>query len=319
MKIKMLLNLILISTLLLCANSINLKAKQAKFTPGPGDWKIVNKQTANCLKFVGAYQDNNASACDTSSSSIWNFELQGDNTHIVRSRANPQVLDVPLLSQLDGAIIHTWDWWGGANQKWFTDYIDGTYFMLRASHSSKCIGVSGSQLIQKTCNRNDASQLHSAVQAITSNIVLKPGVYYSIINKESGMCYRTAGAYVDNVHAGCDSAWANYWRFEKNDNWYIIRSLLNNQVMDDPLMIVDPGAIIHNWDWWGGNNQKWHVEPVGGEFFMIKNMHSGKCLHTAGGKFDQQFCNNLDNRQIFSVKEQPPTPIIPNTDYGIVN
>ena len=42
------------------------------------------------------------------------------------------------------------------------------------------------------------------------------------------------------------------------------------------------GAKIHQWDWWGGNNQRWRMEPVGGGHVRIVAQHSNKVLDVAG-------------------------------------
>lgn len=42
------------------------------------------------------------------------------------------------------------------------------------------------------------------------------------------------------------------------------------------------GAAVHQWDWWGGDNQKWRMEPVGGGYVRIMAQHSGKVLDVAG-------------------------------------
>jgi hypothetical protein len=40
----------------------------------------------------------------------------------------------------------------------------------------------------------------------------------------------------------------------------------------------DNGAPIVQWDWWGGDNQKWRLEHVGGGIARIVSVHSGKVL-----------------------------------------
>jgi hypothetical protein len=292
-----------------------------KATPGAGDFAIVNKVSGYCVKFVNKYVGIGHGACEGASpSNLWNFEYQATGDAVLmRNKLVPQVIDVNGISMDDGALIQTWDWWAGGNQIWFVDFIDSTWFMLRASHSNKCITTNGTQFKQLTCSPSNNDQLFKVVQPQTYTINIQAGINYAIINKESGWCYKWVGAFTDNLHAACDLLFSNYWKFEKTDNWYIIRSIINNQVMDITGISQDAGAIVHNWDWWGGNNQKWYVEPVDNTWFMLRSVNSSKCVSAAGSGYTQQICNNADNKQLFRIEAQKPVPIVPNTDYGIVN
>jgi hypothetical protein len=42
------------------------------------------------------------------------------------------------------------------------------------------------------------------------------------------------------------------------------------------------GAPIQQWDWWGGPNQKWRMEPAGDGYVRIVSQHSGKVFDIAG-------------------------------------
>jgi hypothetical protein len=38
------------------------------------------------------------------------------------------------------------------------------------------------------------------------------------------------------------------------------------------------GTNVHQWDWLGGNNQKWILTPQADGSYQITSKHSGKCL-----------------------------------------
>jgi len=42
------------------------------------------------------------------------------------------------------------------------------------------------------------------------------------------------------------------------------------------------GAGVVQWDYWGGDNQKWSLEPVGDGYYKLVAKHSGKVLDVAG-------------------------------------
>jgi len=283
-------------------------------TIAAGDWQLVNKASGQCVKFVQGYVRFEHTACQGISAFTFRFERQGDNSHIVRVAVNAQVVDVNLLSQDVGPVsfIHSWDYWGGGNQKWWLDFVDNTFFMLRATHSNKCMGTDGGQFVQRNCNGGDATQLFKVQPAVSYNINIQPNVNYMIVNRETSKCYKWSGAFIDNFHGVCDqNSNTDYWRFENNGGWYLIRSVINAQVMDVTLISILDGAIIHSWDYWGGNNQKWVVEPIDNTYFMLRSVHSSKCLQQIGDKFAQYTCNAAVLGQQFNVKEKPITPIIP--------
>lgn len=41
---------------------------------------------------------------------------------------------------------------------------------------------------------------------------------------------------------------------------------------------MDNGAEVQQWDYWGGDNQKWDLVPQEGGSFSVRSKHSGKVL-----------------------------------------
>ncbi len=56
----------------------------------------------------------------------------------------------------------------------------------------------------------------------------------------------------------------------------------SGKVLDVAGVSRDNGARVHQWDWWGGPNQKWRLEDVGGGYFKVVSANSGKVLDVAG-------------------------------------
>jgi hypothetical protein len=56
----------------------------------------------------------------------------------------------------------------------------------------------------------------------------------------------------------------------------------SDRVIDVKDISTANGAPIHQWDWWGGGNQRWRMEPVGDGYARIVAQHSGKVLDVAG-------------------------------------
>ena len=56
----------------------------------------------------------------------------------------------------------------------------------------------------------------------------------------------------------------------------------SGRVIDVKDISTASGAPITQWDWWGGGNQRWRMEPVGGGYVRIVAQHSGKVLDVQG-------------------------------------
>jgi hypothetical protein len=60
---------------------------------------------------------------------------------------------------------------------------------------------------------------------------------------------------------------------------------------------TDDGAhVVHN-SWWGGNNQRWELIPVGEGYFRIYAKHSGLCLTIENDTLIQQSYNGTDSQK----------------------
>ena len=44
--------------------------------------------------------------------------------------------------------------------------------------------------------------------------------------------------------------------------------------------------LVHQWAWWGGDNQKWKIEPTDSGYYRLTAIHSGKVLDVAGASMD---------------------------------
>lgn len=56
----------------------------------------------------------------------------------------------------------------------------------------------------------------------------------------------------------------------------------SGKVVDITGISTASGAPAQQWTWWGGGNQRWSFDPVGGGYVRIRAQHSGKVLDVAG-------------------------------------
>jgi hypothetical protein len=83
---------------------------------------------------------------------------------------------------------------------------------------------------------------------------------------------------------------------------------MNGQVFDILLISPFDGAPLINWDWWGGDHQKFYLDAAGGDTFRIRMKHTGKCLFGDGASLTQFPCDGGDRQRYRFVPEVPPPP-----------
>ena len=104
--------------------------------------------------------------------------VNGRNVWIVICANSGMVLDVSGASTADGAPVHQWDYYGGANQRWFLDSIssvnDVKTFQLVSLNSGKALTVidesdkDGAPLVQSTYQGTPSQQWLLVVKPDTS-------------------------------------------------------------------------------------------------------------------------------------------------------
>jgi hypothetical protein len=59
---------------------------------------------------------------------------------------------------------------------------------------------------------------------------------------------------------------------------YLLRAKHSGKVLDVGRASTDNGANVHQWTYWGGDNQKWLLQDAGNGSYYLKAKHSGKYL-----------------------------------------
>ena len=63
---------------------------------------------------------------------------------------------------------------------------------------------------------------------------------------------------------------------------YDVRAKNSGKVLDVAGISLFNGAVVQQWDYWGGDNQKWLISSVGNGYYKILAKHSGKSLDVTG-------------------------------------
>lgn len=155
-----------------------------------------------------------SSASSSSSVSPVATTIEHNVTYKIINRASGKAIDVSGFSSDDGAIVHQWDYVGGANQHWQVSPSGGGV-QIYAMNSMKCLDVpngdatNGVQWQQWWCSGNDNQRF---------SIANKGDGYFEIRSERTGKCFDYA---MDaNVPArlhqwDCHGGENQQWRFER--------------------------------------------------------------------------------------------------------
>ncbi|MCW3466441.1 M57 family metalloprotease [Chitinophaga nivalis] len=70
------------------------------------------------------------------------------------------------------------------------------------------------------------------------------------------------------------------------DGIYRLVNVNSRKVLDVSEESSNNGAVVHQWEWWNGNNQKWYLTYQGEGYYKLTAYHSGKVLDVIGGSPD---------------------------------
>ena len=143
---------------------------------------------------------------------------------------------------------------------------------------------------------------------------------YHVRGVQSGLCLEVTGAGTTNgvnvqqsACADVPQQWLDVvaveggaWRFTFEHS---------GKVLDVSDVSQANGALVHQWDWVDGPNQRWTARNVGSSFQLV-SVNSGKCLDVRdfslapGGAIQQWDCGNNDNQRwtLDAGTTAPPAP-----------
>lgn len=141
-----------------------------------------------------------------------------------------------------------------------------TWYRVTAKHSGKCLDVTGGSVgngalvIQWDCHNGDNQQWKF--------IPISAG-YYKIIAKHSGKALDVFGGVFSAANGVVVEQWdyngsANQMWFvdDIGDGYYTITARHSGKSLDISGAATDNGAQLHQYDYWGGDNQKFRLTPI---------------------------------------------------------
>jgi hypothetical protein len=307
-------NALLLIALILCVSTFKLRTNTKQVLEGT-NYALVNRN-GNAIRMNAKIQKLLSGPLDGNQANYWTFERNPNGSFKIRSTSQPtQVMTVANISVAENGFLWTNDFWGGNNQKWFVDPIDQNTVMFRVMHTGKCMSLNV-DITQLTCNASDPRQLWTLKVQPAPGFPINTPV--AVVNRGTGRCANMNANLSAIKQAPCINTQTQFWTIVGNAGYWQVKSTVNSQEFDILNINKADGAYLINWTNWNGPNQKFSIEPVG-DAFMIRASHSGKCIYAEGDGYTQRPCDSFNTNQLFTFKAQPPQPIIPNTDYMIVN
>jgi aryl-phospho-beta-D-glucosidase BglC (GH1 family) len=146
---------------------------------------------------------------------------------------------------------------------------------------------------------------------------INPGVWYNVVNTNSGSCVDAANRATANGTAvqqwACGAQQTNQeWQFQAAGNgaYSITVRAQPGQVLDVVNVGTVNGSLIQLWSYGGGANQQWTPVSVGAGLYKLVNVASGRCLDVpaasaANGVQLQIYDCNGTGAQSFRLTQQP--------------
>jgi aryl-phospho-beta-D-glucosidase BglC (GH1 family) len=137
---------------------------------------------------------------------------------------------------------------------------------------------------------------------------LSTGVWYNIVNENSGSCVDDTGSGTANgthvqqwaCSGGSNSTSPNQvWEFESagNGNYYVANQNAPSETWNVTGNGTTNGSLIQTWTYGGGTNAQWTAVSLGGGYYKFVGVGSGLCLDTPaaskanGVQLDIYTCN----------------------------
>lgn len=246
----------------LCA----ITAAHAAVVP-EGRYVIKALHSDLCLEAQGTDQVKQRGCMDGAAQQQFDISSAGSGYTKILSTDTGNALDVSSQSSADGAAIATWPYWGYSNQK-FLALRNGTGYLLKASHSGKCVDIAaysaddGGAAQQKTCS-GASNQTYRLIPVSTDSANIPEGRY--------------------TLHAAH-----------------------SNLCLDVPSSSPSNYVQLQQWTCHGGSNQQFDLSYAGNGRYEVRATHSGKCVDLNGGWTHegnevQQYSCNGSNAQRWKI------------------
>lgn len=197
----------------------------------------------------------------------------------VFARHSGLCMDINGISTANGADLIQWELWGGQNQVFRVEWVEGGHYRLVATHSGRVLDVRA----VSTANGAQIQQwdwLNGGNQKFRLDPVGHG--YFRLVAQHSGRVADVAGA--STAYGARVTQWD--WWGGNNQQWRLgpaaITPRHSGKGLDVFGISTANGAQLIQWPYWGGSNERFRLDPVGDGWYRIMIEHSGKCLDVNG-------------------------------------
>ncbi|QRK88020.1 RICIN domain-containing protein [Saccharopolyspora erythraea] len=208
------------------------------------------------------------------------FDPLGDGYYRIANHMNGKVLDVDAGSTADGARIVAWSWHGGDNQRFRLEPLGNGEVRLVAKHSGKALDVhnastaDGGEIVQWSWHGGANQRFHMR------GVPIFVGHSGKVLDVKDGSTVNGALLTQWDHHGGNNQL----FRAEPLGNYalpntqYRLVAEHSGKVLTIANGSIGDGSNVVQWDWYGGNEQRFRIEPTTDGRVRIVASHSGKAL-----------------------------------------
>jgi hypothetical protein len=203
--------------------------------------------------------------------------------YYIVNAASGKVLDDPGFSTSEGYIIDQYQLNGGANQQWNLDYLSNGNVEIVNESSNQFLDdpdyATGPHVIDQWDWNGGANQQWQLDQ--------QPNGNYVIVNAYSNLALADPKSSTSNttqiIQFQPDGGYEQQWDLlaagqSANIGADYLVNASSQQVLDDPDYSSQDGTPMDQWDYNGGTNQLWELNPLPDGNYLIQNQFNQKVL-----------------------------------------
>jgi len=208
----------------------------------------------------------------------WSMQHIGRGYYRIMAKGSEEIcLEVVESRMTDNANVQQHVWYNTDNQKWALEPAGDGCYKIIARHSGKYLDLTKDKDETKSAIQNTGSDSNS------QKWIVQPAARYPV-----RLPTRDTG-----------------------EEHFIIFNKRHRSCLDVMNGGKDDGTPIVHYSWWGGDNQRWRLVPVGDGYFRICAKHSDRCLTVKDNNVLQQ-ANAGDDSQKWLLKRHERVQSDPN-------
>lgn len=268
-----------------------------------GYYKITSQHSLKVLDVAGGSQDEGANIHQWDNydlhSQQWSIVGSGNGYMMIENRNSGKVLDVYGASAENGGSVRQYTYTGSENQQWQLELVNSsgasTAMYVGGTFNDWTLGITPMALENGVWKATGVQINAGDHQLKFANSDNWSGADWGNATGLSGIANLTTGggpnvsfsiALNGTYTITFDEQSLAYAIVDENsmtEGVYVIRARHSGKALDVVGGSTENGALVHQWDYFGGNSQQWGVQSTGDGYYTVTNLHSGKAMDVVGG------------------------------------